>query len=181
MLQTVAPARWHRRIFQQRRKKAEVTQRHAEFGEACGFESTDRQFQDTGFGCRRIGCGKPFKAGLEEFLRAQVLIGKTEGGAEIAIFCFLIGFFRVAQVIAAGGHREVRPQAHFSACGIGEHKGPGANILAGTLKENIGGLDDVGGDVIKPGALENRCDGGILAFQRLALSFRFTGHGPTFL
>ena len=181
MLQAVAPARRHRRVFQQRGEEAEVAQRHAEFGEACGFQGTDRQFQNAGFGCRRIGCGKPFKAGLEEFLRAQVFIGKAEGGAEIAIFCFLVGLFRMAQVIAAGGHREVRAQAHFSAGGIGEHKGPGADVFAGALKKNIGGLDDVGGDVIKSGALEHRHDGGILPFQRLALGFRFTGHGPAFL
>ena len=176
MLQAVAPARRHRRVFKQRGEEAEVAEGHAEFGEARGFQGADRQFQDAGFGRRRIGGGKPFKAGLEEFLRAQVLIGKTEGGAEIAIVRFLVGLFRVAQVIAAGGHREVGPQAHFGAGGIGEHKGPGTDILAGTLEENIGGLDDVGGDVVKAGALKHRHDGGVLPFQRLALGFRFTGH-----
>ena len=80
-------------VFQQCRKEAEIAQRHAELGEACGFKRTDRQLQDAGFGCRRIGRSKPFKAGLREFLRAQLFIGKTEGGAEIAISCFFVAGF----------------------------------------------------------------------------------------
>ncbi len=115
MLQALAPARGHGCVFEQRRKKPEVAQGHAEFGEARCFKRADRQFQDTGFGCRRIGSGEPFEARLQKFLRAQVFIGKAEGGAEIAIFCFLVGLFRMAQVIAAGGHGEIGTQAHFSA------------------------------------------------------------------
>ncbi len=71
----------------------------------------------------------------------------------------------MAQVITAGRHGEVGPQAHFGTGWIGEHKRPGADVFAGALEEDVGGLDDVGGDVVEARALEHRHDGGILALE----------------
>ena len=81
MLQAPAPALRHVGIVEQRRKQAEIAERHAEFGEARRLQGADGELQDAGFGGRRIGSAKPFEPGLGEFLRAQRFVGKAEGGA----------------------------------------------------------------------------------------------------
>ncbi len=82
----------------------------------------------------------------------------------------------MAEVIAAGGHGQIGPQAQFGAGGIGEDESPCTDVLAGALEEDVGRLDDVGRDVVEAGALEHRHDRRILALQRLALGRDLPAH-----
>ena len=168
MLQALAPALRHVGVGKQPGKQAEIAEGDAELRQARGLQRADRQLQHARLGGDAVAGAEPFEPGLREFLRAQQFVGKAEGGAQIAIALLGGGVARMAQVIAAGGHGEIGPQAHFGAGGIGEHEGPCTDVFARALEEDVGGLDDVGRDLVEAGALEHRHDGGVLALEGFA-------------
>ena len=124
----------------------------------------------------RIGCGEPFDAGLAEFAWSGAVLGEAEGRTAIAIARLAVGPGGMGQVIAAGRHREIGPEAHLVPLGIGEDIGIGADVLARAFEEDVGRLQNVGRDVIEARFLEHAHDARILRFERLALRRGLTGH-----
>ena len=119
---------------------------------------------------RVIFCAEPFEAGLRELLRAQALVGKAEGGTEIAVAALGGGITRMAQVIAAGGHGKIRAQADFGTGGIGEDEGPCTDVFSRALEEDVGGLQYVGRDMLEPGTLEDGHECRVLVVEGLAFT-----------
>jgi hypothetical protein len=81
----------------------------------------------------------------------------------------------MAQVIAAGRHREVGAQAELGSGGVGEHERAGPDLLAGAVEEHVGRLQDVGGDMGEARGLEDAQDHRALRLQRGPL-----GHGTSY-
>jgi hypothetical protein len=94
---------------------------------------------------------------------------EAKGGTAIAVFRFAAALAPMGEMIAAGGHGEVRPEAQLAAFRIGEDEGAGADVLARTFEKDIGGLKNVGRDMLEAGALENAHDAGILLLERAPL------------
>jgi hypothetical protein len=82
----------------------------------------------------------------------------------------------VAEVVAAGRHRQVGAQAQLGAGRVGEHVGAGPDLLAGPVEKHVGRLQDIGGNVGKAGGLEHLEDHRALGLERGALGRRLTGH-----
>jgi len=73
-------------------------------------------------------------------------------------------------VIAAGGNRDVGPQAKLSTGRIGEDVSTGADVLAGALEENVSRLNNIGRDIVETRLFEDAHDGAFDYFQRAPLA-----------
>ncbi len=95
---------------------------------------------------------------------------EAESWPAIAIAGFRIGFARMGQVRAAGGHGEIGPETQFTPFWISEQEGARADLLARAFEEQVSRLDQVGRDMVETGLLEHRHDTGILRFERQPLT-----------
>ena len=157
-------------------EKLKVAELHAIAFEPRSLDGGDGERQHLGFRAFRIPGREPFDAGLAEFAGHLPVLGKAEGRSAIAVARLAVGLRVLRQVIAAGRHREIGPQAHLVAFGIGEDIGIGADVLARAFEKDIGRLQNIGRDMIEARLLEHRHDARILRFERLALGGGSTGH-----
>jgi hypothetical protein len=176
MDETAPPARRHVEPVEQRVEKMQIAKLDAEALEPGRLDRGDGERQNLGLGGFRIGRRQPFNAGLAEFAGRAAALREAEGRPAIAVTRLAVGPRRMHEMITAGGHGEIRAQAHLGPFRIGEDIGIGADILARAFEEDIGRLQDVGRDMIEARPFEDGHDALILGGERDALGRGPTGH-----
>src|SRR5438067_9245791 len=111
MLQAPAPARWNIEVVKQSPEQAEITDGDPITIKTGGRDRIDGKLENRRFGSLAVIRTEPFDPGLAEFAGLAPICREAKGRAAIAVFRLSVGCSRASEMIAAGRHSEIGPQA----------------------------------------------------------------------